>query len=63
MKMACFYCNNDSSFYFFYGNPRLVPGPNLVPASTNRDLCLYPEVYFSCIVTNLHLSVIENQDC
>ena len=34
------------------------PGPNLGPASTNRDLRLYPEVCFSCIVTNLHLSVI-----
>ena len=37
---------------------RLVPGPNLGPAATNRDLRLYPEVCFSCIVTNLHLSVI-----
>ena len=39
-------------------NYRLVTGPNLGPASTNRDLRLYPEVCFSCIVTNLHLSVI-----
>ena len=37
---------------------RLVPCPNLGPAATNRNLRLYPEVCFSCIVTNLHLSVI-----
>ena len=42
---------------------RLVPGPNLGAASTNRDLRLYPEVCFSCIVTNLHLPVIFSQDC
>ena len=32
--------------------------PNVGQASTNRDLRLYPEVCFSCIVANLHLSVI-----
>ena len=37
---------------------RLVPGPNLGLAATNRNLRLYPEVCFSCIVKNLHLSVI-----
>ena len=37
---------------------RLVPGPNLGPAASNRDLRLYPEVCFSYIVTNLDLSVI-----
>ena len=37
---------------------RLVPCPNVGQASTNRDLRLYPGVCFSCIVTNLHLSVI-----
>ena len=34
------------------------PCPNVGQASTNRDLRLYPEVGFSCIVTNLHFSVI-----
>ena len=42
---------------------RLVPCPNVGQASTNRDLRLYPGACFSCIVTNLHLSVIKNQDC
>ena len=44
---------------FFLYRRRLVPGPNLGPAATNRDLRLYPDVYFSCIVTNLHLSVFK----
>ena len=44
-------------------NPRLVPCPNVGQLSTNRDLRLYPQVCFSCIVPNLHLSVIKNQDC
>ena len=40
--------------------PRLdwFPCPNVGQASTNRNLRLYPGVCFSCIVTNLHLSVI-----
>ena len=37
---------------------RLVPCPNVGQASTNRYLRLYPGDCFSCIVTNLHPSVI-----
>ena len=34
------------------------PCPNVGQASTNHDLRLDPGACFSCIVTNLHLSVI-----
>ena len=58
-----FYDNCLRQNCLVYGNViswcTLVPCPNVGQASTNRDLRLYPgEGMFSCIVTNLYLSVI-----
>ena len=48
----------NQNFYNSGWAARLIPGPNVGQASTNRDLRLHPGGCFSCIVTILHLSVI-----